>query len=128
MDKEEYPLAELTQRIIRRAIFVHSELGPGLLESIYEEALTMELAEEGLSFLRQVEMPVVYKGVRLGGLYRVDFIVENLVVLELKSVLKMNPVFDAQVLTYMKLGGWKVGLLLNFGQVSLRDGIRRFVL
>ncbi|MBN2875096.1 MAG: GxxExxY protein [Spirochaetales bacterium] len=118
----------LTDKIIACAIAVHRELGPGLLESIYEEALGIELAHAGLSFNRQVELPVVYKGLSLSGSFRVDMVVENSVVLELKCVDAIAPVHQAQILSYMRLGGWKIGLLLNFKSAILKDGIRRVVL
>jgi len=124
----EYLFRDLSENIINCAIAVHKELGPGLLESIYEEAMTIEMAVAGLSFQRQIELPVFYKGQQLNGIFRSDLVVENSIVLELKSVMQMHPVFDAQLLTYMKLGGWKVGLVLNFGLPTLREGIRRLVL
>ena len=123
-----YPDMDLTERIIGCAIAVHRELGPGLLESIYEEAMTVELRSAGLSFLRQVELPVVYKGERLSGSYRIDMLVENRVVLELKSATEAHPIHEAQILTYLKLGGWKVGLILNFNKRLMMDGIKRVVL
>ena len=126
--KELFMYQGLSERIITCALAVHSELGPGLLESIYEEAMTMEMGEAGLSFQRQVELPVQYKGVPLNGVYRLDMVVENTIVLELKSAMQMHPVFDAQLLTYMKLGGWRVGLVLNFGMPTMREGLRRLVL
>lgn len=126
--REEYQYEALTDRIIGCAIDVHTELGPGLLESIYEEALTIEFGETGFLFQRQIELPVMYKGRLLNGRFRADMVVENTVVLELKSVQVMHPVFVAQLLSYMKMGGWKVGLLLNFGMPSLRDGLKRIVL
>ncbi len=126
--ESEYPQKELTERIIRCAINVHAELGPGLLESIYEEAMTIELASEGLSFVRQVELPLVYKGRRLSGNYRIDMVVENSVVLELKAVPESHPIHEAQLLTYLRLGGWKVGLILNFDRRLMRDGVKRVVL
>ncbi len=116
---------ELTETIIRCAITVHTELGPGLLEALYEEALSFELQEAGLLFQRQVEMPVYYKGIPLNGCYRADLVVENSVVVELKSVTQSSPVFEAQLLTYMRLGGWRVGLLINFGMETLRRGLTR---
>jgi GxxExxY protein len=119
---------DLTERIIRCALEVHTVLGPGLLESVYEEALTMEFALDGLAFVRQIEMPVDYKGSRLNGTFRADMVVEDAVVLELKSAMQMNPIFEAQLLTYMRLGGWKIGLILNFGQANLKDGLKRVVL
>jgi GxxExxY protein len=126
--REEYQYEALTDRIIGCAIDVHTELGPGLLESIYEEALTIEFGEAGFLFQRQIELPVMYKGRLLNGKFRADMVVENTVVLELKSVQVMHPVFVAQLLSYMKMGGWKIGLLLNFGMPSLRDGLKRIVL
>jgi GxxExxY protein len=126
--KELYAYSGLTEKIIGCAMAVHKELGPGLLESIYEEAMTIEFGELGLSFQRQVEMPVIYKRRQLNGTFRADMVVENAVVLELKSIEQMHPVFDAQLLTYMKLGGWKVGLVLNFGMETLRQGLKRIVL
>ncbi|MGO8693257.1 MAG: GxxExxY protein [Rectinemataceae bacterium] len=125
---ERYPHRELTERIIGCALTVHTELGPGLLESVYEEAMTIEMAEAELAFQRQIQLPVLYKGQQLNGSFRADFVVENAIVLELKSVQLMHPVFDAQVLTYLKLGGWKVGLILNFGLETLRKGLKRIVL
>jgi GxxExxY protein len=124
----DYPHKALTERIIKCAIAVHMELGPGLLESIYEEAMTLELQLEGLSFVRQVELPMAYKGHRLAGSYRIDLVVENAVVVELKAATDFHPIHEAQVLTYLRLGGWKVGLLLNFNQRLLRDGVKRIVL
>lgn len=120
--------ADLTERIIACAIAVHRELGPGLLESIYEEALTIELATSGLRFVRQVEMPVVYKGTPLSGSFRLDLVVENKVVVELKALEAILPVHEAQLLSYLRMGGWEVGLLINFKTALLRDGIRRLAL
>lgn len=119
--------AELTERVIACAIAVHKELGPGLLESVYESALTIELFQQGLRFHRQHQLPVRYKGESVGTL-RVDMLVEDTVVLELKSVEHHDPVFEAQLLTYMKLGGYKVGLLINFNSLLLTKGIRRLML
>jgi len=118
----------LTERIIGCAIEVHRELGPGLLESMYEEALAMELEAAGIPFLRQVEIPVLYKGRELPGKYRLDLLVSSLVVVELKCVEMLLPVHEAQLLTYLKLGDWRTGLLLNFNTALLRDGIRRMVI
>ena len=120
--------AELTERIIACALAVHRELGPGLLESIYEEAMTIELANEGIPFVRQLAMPVFYKGIPLSGSFRVDLVVENRVAVELKAVEAILPVHKAQLLSYLKLGGWKVGLLFNFKTALLRDGIRRIAI
>jgi GxxExxY protein len=118
----------LTQRIIGFAIEVHRQLGPGLLESAYEECLCYELRQAGLVFQRQVPLPVIYKAVRLDCSYRVDVVVENAVILELKTVERLIPVHEAQLLTYLRLSGLRTGLLLNFNSPVLRDGIRRMVL
>lgn len=126
--EEVFEHRELTEKIIAAAMVVHKELGPGLLESIYEEALGIELAAAGLAFQRQIELPVVYKGQRLNGRFRADFVVENSVVIELKATELMHPVYGAQLLTYMRLGGWQVGLVLNFGLEAIRQGIKRIVL
>jgi len=118
----------LSDRIIGCAISVHRELGPGLLESIYEEALSLELAESGLSFVRQAELPVVYKGALLSGSFRVDMVVENSIALELKCVDTIISIHKAQLLSYMRLGGWNTGLLLNFKSTDLKNGIYRMML
>ena len=119
---------ELTEGIIGSAIEVHRILGPGLLESAYEECLCHELTEQGLSIVRQVPLPVVYKGIRLECGYRIDVVVERRVLLELKTVEVILPIHEAQLLTYLKLSGIPVGLLLNFHVPVLKDGIRRRVL
>jgi GxxExxY protein len=110
------------------AIAVHRELGPGLLESIYEQALAYELEDRGLRFERQKPINIAYKGRELDGQFRLDFVVEGLVVVELKSVLKLEPVYQAQLLSYLKLSGIRLGLLLNFNVKLMRDGVRRLVL
>ena len=120
-------LNRLTEKIIGCAIEVHRQLGPGLLEGTYETALCVELDAANLRFQRQPIYPVVYKG-RTIGEYRLDLIVEDAVVVEIKSVERFDPVFEAQVLTYLRITGKKVGLLINFHSRFLRDGIRRFVL
>ena len=119
---------ELTKTIIGAAIEVHRALGPGLLESAYEECLCEELNLRGIAFERQKPLPVKYKGKQLDCGYRLDLLVANAVVLELKAVDALAPIHDAQLLTYMRLGGWKVGLLINFNVPILREGIRRKVL
>jgi GxxExxY protein len=119
---------ELTERIIGCAIEVHRELGPGLLESAYEECLAYELRHHGLAVVRQVSLPVVYKEIKLDCGYAIDVIVNQEVVIELKAVATILPVHEAQLLTYLKLSGIRVGLLLNFNAAVLRDGIRRRVL
>ena len=120
-------LNELTQRIIGAAIEVHRTLGPGLLESAYEACLAFELGERGLHVARQVALPVVYKDVQIDCGYRVDLLVEDAVVVELKAVEKLRPIHEAQVLSYLKLSGRHVGLLINFNVTLLKDGIRRLV-
>jgi GxxExxY protein len=119
----------LTQTIIGAAIEVHQALGPGLLESAYQECVCHELALRQVPFKRQIDLPVVYKGVKLDCGYRIDVLVADLVVVELKSVAALHPVHEAQLLTYMRLGGWQVGLLFNFNVRKLKEGgIRRLVL
>jgi len=117
----------LTEKIIGCAIEVHRHLGPGLLESLYEAALAVELEEVGLKFQRQAVIPVSCKK-RAIGEYRLDLLVEEAVVLEIKSVERHDPVFEAQLLTYMKISAKRVGLLINFNSKLLKDGVRRFVL
>ena len=119
---------DLTKTIIGAAIEVHRALGPGLLESAYEECLCEKLKLRGIPFERQKPLPVKYKGKQLDCGYRLDLLVANAVVLELKAVDTLAPIHDAQLLTYLRLGGWKVGLLINFNVPVLREGIRRKVL
>ena len=118
----------LTQRVIGFAIEVHRQLGPGLLESAYEECLCFELERSGLAFRRQVALPVIYKSVRLDCGYRLDIVIEDQVILELKTVERLLPIHEAQMLTYMKLSGIRTGLLLNFNCAVLKDGMRRLLL
>lgn len=119
---------EITKRIIGCAIEVHKNLGPGLLESAYEECLSYELIKNGLKIQRQQPTPVVYKEIKLECGYRIDIIVENSVVLELKVVDCIIPVHEAQILTYMKFSDKTLGLLINFNVTVLKNGIKRFVL
>ncbi|MEO6726642.1 MAG: GxxExxY protein [Blastocatellia bacterium] len=119
---------DLTGMIIGAAIEVHRSLGPGLLESAYEECLCRELMLRGIKFRRQLPIPLEYKGIKLEKGYLLDLLIENTVVVEIKSVESIHPIFEAQVLTYMRLGGWKIGLLFNFNVEILKNGIRRFVL
>ena len=107
---------------------VHRMLGPGLLESTYRECLCRELALRGVSFRKECGIPLEYKGIHLDCGYRIDLLVGELVVVEIKAVEQLIPVHDAQLLTYLRVGGWKVGLLINFNVVLLKDGIRRRVL
>jgi GxxExxY protein len=117
----------LTEEIIGAAIEVHRVLGPGLLESAYEECLAHELSLAKMSFTRQVALPVTYKSRQLDCGYRLDFVVEDAVVLELKVVDSLQPIHEAQLLTYLKLGGWPIGLLINFNVPLLKKGIKRMV-
>lgn len=117
---------EISGKIIGCAIEVHKALGPGLLESAYEECLYFELQSAGLKVEKQKPLPVVYKEVKLETGYRIDLLVENCIVVELKSVEALNDVHTAQVLTYLKLSGCKLGLLINFNVVKLVDGIKRY--
>jgi len=116
---------ELSEAVIGAAIEVHRELGPGLLESAYESALCHELELRGLSFQRQLEVPIVYKGVALAQVYRVDLLVEKQLLLELKAVETLDAVHTAQVLTYLKLLDLHAGLLINFNCAQLRLGLKR---
>ena len=121
-------LTSLTDNIIGTAIEVHRALGPGLLESTYEMCLCHELALRDLAFERQRSIAVSYKGVKLDCGYRADLIVEGSVLVEIKAVEDLTPLNDAQLLSYLKLGGWNVGLMLNFNVLLLKHGIRRKVL
>jgi GxxExxY protein len=113
--------------VIGAAIEVHTALGPGLLESLYERALVHEFGLRGIDFTRQVDMPACYKGIDLGGTYRFDLIAENSVVVEIKAVQQLLPVHRSQLLTYMRVGHYGVGLLLNFHAVTMKRGIVRMV-
>lgn len=126
MNSNEYK--QLTEAIIGVAIEVHRALGPGLLESAYRECLAREFLLRNISFEREVAVPVVYKGVHLECGNRVDFVIANAVVLEVKSVEGIAPIHEAQLVTYLSLGGWSVGLLINFNVLLLKDGVRRRVL
>jgi GxxExxY protein len=119
---------KVTEQIIGAAIEVHRVIGPGLLESAYEECLCHELGLRGISFERQRPLPVEYKGVKLDCGYRLDLLVAKAVVVELKAVSSIEPIHEAQLLTYLRIGGWKIGLLINFNVPVLKDGIRRRVL
>lgn len=120
--------SHLTEQVIGRAIEVHRQLGPGLLESVYEEALCFEFTDAGIAFQRQVPIPVVYRDVRLEAGFRADVLVENSLLIEVKSVEALSRLHQAQMLTYLRLSGHRIGLLLNFNALRLRDGLRRFVL
>lgn len=118
---------QITESIIGCAIEVHRALGPGLLESAYEECLCYELAQNGFSFSRQVPLPVVYKGIKLDCGYRIDVLIDDLVIVERKTVEKLLPIHDAQLLAYLKLYQRSLGLLMNFNVPVLKDGIKRLV-
>ncbi len=118
----------LTESIVGAAIEVHRQLGPGLLESVYEECMCQELRLRDIPFLAQVELPVVYKGMETGGKYRIDLIIANEVVVELKAVERLLSVHEAQLLTYLKLTEKRVGLIINFNVPVLHRGIIRRVL
>ena len=121
-------LNELTDAIIGAAMEVHRALGPGLLESTYEMCLCRELAIRGIPFERQVPIPVEYKGVKLDCGHRADIVIDGTILLEIKAIGSLLPIHDAQLLSYLKLGGWKIGLLINFNVELLKNGLRRRVL
>jgi GxxExxY protein len=124
-DTETQRLNQVTEKIIGCAINVHRVLGPGLLESAYEECLCFELSQSGLVFQRQVALPIVYKTVKLDCGYRMDLVVEDMVIVEIKAVEKIIPVHEAQLLSYLKLANKPIGLLLNFHVSVLKNGIKR---
>jgi GxxExxY protein len=119
---------DITKVIIGCAIDVHKELGPGLLESAYEECLYYELQKAGLKVEKQKAIPVIYKEIKLDCGYRADLIIEDKIVIELKTVDEFNPVHEAQILTYLKFAEKKLGLLINFNVLRLKDGIKRYIL
>ncbi len=118
---------EIARIVVDAMIEVHRELGPGLLESSYEHCLVFELSGRGLQVEQQVALPLVYKGVRLDAGYRIDIWIERKVIIEAKSVDELHPIHIAQMLTYLKLTGCRLGLLVNFNEKLVRDGIRRVV-
>jgi GxxExxY protein len=120
-------LDKISEKIIGCAIEVHRTIGPGLLESVYESALCIELESAGVQIERQKQLPVFYKGIAIGD-FRVDLVVEGLVIVELKRVERFDPVVEAQILSYMRLGSYKLGLLINFNSRLLKDGVKRFIL
>ncbi len=126
-DTEIAELNKITEKIIGCGIEVHRHLGPGLLESAYEAALCVELGLQGLQYQRQVPIPLTYKGEQIGD-YRIDLVVEDAVVVEIKSVERHDPLFEAQVLTYLRITGKKIGLLMNFNSRLLTNGIKRLIL
>jgi GxxExxY protein len=119
---------DLSDRVIGCAIEVHRELGPGLLESSYEQCLARELSLNGVSFQLQHPQPVEYKGIQLDCGYRIDVVIEHKLIIELKAVEEIKGIHEAQLLTYMKLAGIRIGLLINFNVTKLKDGIKRYVL
>ena len=121
----EYEL--LTEKIIKCSMDVHTALGPGLLENAYKECLFYKLCKIGLHVEKEKSLPLVFEGINLDCGYRIDLLVENCIVIELKSIKKIEDIHLAQMLTYLKLGKYKVGLLLNFNVTSLKDGIKRVV-
>ncbi len=118
---------EVSGQVVDTAMKVHSALGPGLLESAYEACLLHDLRKRGRKVLSQVALPVVYDGVKIDVGYRIDLLVEDVVIVELKAVEKLLPIHDAQLLSYLKLGGYRLGLLINFNVLHLKDGIKRKV-
>ena len=118
---------ELTGKISEAAMKVHTALGPGLLESAYEACLLFELHRRGLNAIRQVALPVVYEDVKIDAGYRVDLLIEDAVIVELKAVDKVLPIHHAQLLSYLKLSGKRVGLLINFNVEHLKDGLKRMI-
>ncbi len=116
---------DITQAIIGAAIEVHKSLGPGLLESAYEECLARELTLRNIPFKRQVSLPVTYKGIQLDCGYRLDLLVEDRVVVEIKAIDAVQPIHEAQIMTYLKIGGWSTGLLINFNVPILIKGVHR---
>ena len=118
----------ITREVIGAAIDVHRELGPGLLKSAYEECLCFELGLRGIPFLRQEKLPITYKGYRLDADYRIDILLPDKLFLELKSVDRLQPIHEAQMLTYLRLSRIRIGLLMNFNVPILKDGLKRIVL
>jgi GxxExxY protein len=119
---------EITDQAIRLGIKVHRRLGPGLLESIYEECLFWELERSGMAAQRQVVFPLVYEELQFKRAYRADIVIESAVILEIKPVERLLPIHESQMLTYLRLSGCRVGLLVNFNSVLLKDGLKRLIL
>ena len=120
-------LNEISEKVIGLAINVHKELGPGMLEGAYEACLQYELMRAGLKVETQLKLPLIYQGVKIDAGYRIDMLVEDSVILELKAIERLLPVHEAQLLSYLRMSNLKLGLLTNFNQKLLRDGIRRVV-
>jgi len=121
-------LNELTHEVIGAAIEVHRKIGPGLLESAYRKCLGRELFLRGIKFEKEYPLPLEYKGIRLEAGYRPDLLIDGRLIVEVKSVQALAPIHDAQLLTYLRLGGWRLGLLINFNVLVLKDGIHRRIL
>lgn len=119
---------DLSRRVIGCAIEVHRHLGPGLLEAAYEDCLCHEMSLRGIAHERQVALPLAYKGITVAGAYRLDILVEGRLILEIKAIDRTTQVHEAQLLTYLRLSGLRIGLLLNFNQSVLKDGIKRLTL
>jgi GxxExxY protein len=128
MTQKEYKYSDITEKIIGCAIEVHKQLGPGLLESAYEECLFYELVNAKMHVKKQLALPLVYKDIKLESGYRIDLMVENQVIVEIKSVDAIADIHKAQMMTYMKLAGIKIGLLMNFNVTRLKDGIIRWII
>jgi GxxExxY protein len=120
--------SDVTRKIIGLAMRVHRHLGPGLLETVYETCLSHELTRAGIPFRQQARLPVLYDGIRIDAGYTADFIVDDQVVLEIKTVVRILPLHQSQLLTYLRLSACRIGLLINFNTTSLTDGIKRCVL
>ena len=118
---------DLTERVIGLAINVHKELGPGLLESVYETCLGLELKQAGIPFMRQAPIPIVYHGTRLDSGFRADFLISDDIIVEIKAIERLMATHEAQLLTYLRMSGCQVGLLLNFNALRLKNGLRRLV-
>ena len=128
MEHDEYlRINKVSNLVIGAAIDVHKELGPGLLESVYEECLKLELESKGLKVETQKELPLIYKGQNTGKTYRIDMLVDDRVIVELKSVESLKPVNEIQIVTYLRLSNLRVGLLINFNVPVLKEGIKRKV-
>ena len=128
MKKSIIEINQITRSVIGAAIEVHRQLGPGLLESSYRECLCRELLLRGIPFEREKPLPLEYKGIHLGCGYRLDLVVDESVVVEIKAIEALAPIHEAQLLTYLRIGGWRLGLLINFNVAVLKNGIRRRIL
>ena len=127
VEKSRDELNHISGKIIEFAINVHKELGPGMLEGAYEICLVHELVKNGFAVQRQVVLPIIYQGLKLDAGYRIDLMVEDSVIIELKAVEKLHPVHEAQLLSYLRMSDLRLGLLINFNEKLLKDGVRRVV-